>query len=299
MNNKEIGHQFSLLSKLMEIHGENNFKATTYSVAAYKIGQLTVDLQTLSEKNISNIPGIGEATGKKIIEIISTGKLKMLEDLISKTPDGILEMLKIKGIGPKKISLIWKEMGIENIGELLYACNENRLSLYKGFGQKTQQNVIESIEFYLKQQGSFLFAQVESLAYSLQEFLQKTFPSVEINITGDFRRQAETIDMLDFVVPLAGEKILDLIQGFEEFQFLEKQDEFILYKYNNGINVKLYFTDKENLLKKTFITTGSQNFITAFENQFPNVDFNYCSNEKDIFELAGVQFIPPFLRESQ
>jgi DNA polymerase (family 10) len=196
MNNKEIANQFSLLSKLMDIHGENSFRAKTYSIAAYKIGQLTVEAQTLSEENIFKLNGIGEAIGKKISEILSTGKLKILEDLILKTPKGILEMLKIKGIGPKKISLIWKEMEIENIGELLYACNENRLLLYKGFGKKTQDNVIEEIEFYLSQQGSFLFAQVENIAGDLQIFLQKLFSSPEIKITGDFARHAEALDVL-------------------------------------------------------------------------------------------------------
>lgn len=122
MNNKEIASQFALLSKLMDLHGENSFKSKTYSIVANKISQLTVDLHTLSKEKISEINGIGEAISKKIIEIISTAKMKILEDLILKTPPGIFEMLKIKGIGPKKIAVIWKEMEIENIGELLYAC---------------------------------------------------------------------------------------------------------------------------------------------------------------------------------
>jgi DNA polymerase (family 10) len=136
MSNKEIASQFSLLSQLMDIHGENSFNAKTYSIAAYKISQLTVDLYTFSEKEIAQINGIGEAISKKIIEIISTGTMEILKNLILKTPPGIFEMLKIKGIGPKKIAVIWREMGIENIGELLYACSENRLLLYPGFGKK-------------------------------------------------------------------------------------------------------------------------------------------------------------------
>ncbi len=113
----------------MEVHGENSFRSKTYSIAAYKIEQLTVELQTLSKEKIFAINGIGNAIGNKILEIIDTGKMKMLQELLSKTPEGIMEMMKIKGIGPKKIFIIWKEMGIENIGELLYACHENRLSL--------------------------------------------------------------------------------------------------------------------------------------------------------------------------
>lgn len=120
----------------MDIHGENSFRSKTYSIEAYKIGQITVDMYTLSEENIFKINRIGEAIGKKISEILTLGKMEILENLILKTPEGIFEMLKIKGSGPKKISLIWKEMGIKNIGEHLYACNENRLLLYKGVGKK-------------------------------------------------------------------------------------------------------------------------------------------------------------------
>src|SRR5664279_3336788 len=120
MNNNEIANQFSLLSKLMEIHGENSFKSKTYSIIAYRIEQLTVELQTLSADKIFAINGIGDATGKKILELTKTGKMKILEEFVSKTPEGILEMMAIKGIGSKKISIIWKEMNVENIGELLY-----------------------------------------------------------------------------------------------------------------------------------------------------------------------------------
>ena len=105
MSNKEIASQFSLLSQLMDIHGENSFKSKTYSIAAYKISQLTVDLYTFSEKEIAQINGTGEAISKKIIEIISTGTMEILKNLILKTPKGIFEMLKIKGVGPKKLQL--------------------------------------------------------------------------------------------------------------------------------------------------------------------------------------------------
>jgi DNA polymerase (family X) len=299
MNNKEIAHQFSLLSKLMDIHDENNFKAKTYSVVAYKISQLTVELQTLSEESISKINGIGEAIAQKIVEILSTGKMKILEDLILKTPEGIFEMLKIKGLGPKKISLIWKEMGIENIGELLYACNENRLLLYKGFGKKTQDNVIESIEFYLRQQGSFLFAQVEQLASDLESFLQKSFSSEKIKLTGDIARHTETVDMLEYVIPFSEKVIIKKLELLDEFEFLENDNESILYKYNDGIKVKLHPTDEIHFVKKVFETTGSADFITAFEKDFQHINFQKATNDTDIFKQAAIQYVPAFLRENK
>src|SRR5688500_17935747 len=180
MDNYFIADQFSLLSKLMEIHGENSFKTKAYSITAFNIEKLPVQLVDLEPQKIFTLKGIGESTGKKIIEIISTGRLKALEDLVLKTPAGILEMLSIKGLGPKKIAVIWKEMEIESPGELLYACNENRLLRYKGFGEKTQKNVQDSINFYMKSQGSHLYAQVESYAWEINKVLKKQFSSEQL-----------------------------------------------------------------------------------------------------------------------
>src|SRR5579871_829304 len=144
----------------MDIHAENSFRAKSYAIAAFNIEQLPMQLSETPHEKIFGMKGIGESTGKKIIELLDTGELSALKEIISKTPPGIIEMLNIKGIGPKKISVIWKEMDIESIGELLYACQENRLKLYKGFGEKTQQNIQESIEFYMRNSGIFLFANI-------------------------------------------------------------------------------------------------------------------------------------------
>src|SRR5664279_4801372 len=191
MDNYQIADFFSLLSKLMDIHGENSFKAKSYAIAAFNIEKLPMQLNDTPKEKIFGIKGIGESTGKKIIELLETGKLSILDEIISKTPPGVREMINIKGIGPKKISTIWKEMEIESIGELLYACNENRLMLYKGFGEKTQNNIRDTIAFYLRSQGSFLFAEVEGYVLSLQAKLREIFPGQLISTTGGFRRHLE------------------------------------------------------------------------------------------------------------
>src|ERR1700743_2934608 len=160
IDNDYIATRFSLLGKIMDIHGENSFKTKSYSVAAFTIEKLPEQLRDTPPEKMTSIKGIGDAIGKKIHQIISTGELSLLREYVDKTPPGIMEMLGIKGLGPKKIATIWKEMEIEAIGELLYACEENRLLLYKGFGEKTQNNVREAIEFYLKSQGSHLYADV-------------------------------------------------------------------------------------------------------------------------------------------
>src|SRR5882757_7439496 len=113
MTNDAIAENFSLLGKLMDIHGDNSFKAKTYASAAFTIDKLEQPLAELPADKIFAIRGIGESTGKKILEQLETGQLSVLQDYIEKTPPGILEMLGIKGIGPKKIATIWKELEIE------------------------------------------------------------------------------------------------------------------------------------------------------------------------------------------
>ena len=116
------------------------------------------------------------------MEMLDTGKLETLSEYISKTPPGVIEMLNIKGIGPKKINTIWKQMEIESLGELLYACNENRLTLFKGFGEKTQKNVQEAIEFYFSNQGHFLYAQLEEVYPQIENYLKKLFSPDKVRV---------------------------------------------------------------------------------------------------------------------
>ena len=100
-SNYEIADMLALLSKLMDIHGENSFKSKSYSAAAFQIEKLPVQLAEVEPSKIASYRGIGESTAKKVIEILQTGELKALTDIISKTPPGVIEMLNIKGIGPK------------------------------------------------------------------------------------------------------------------------------------------------------------------------------------------------------
>lgn len=212
MDNSQIADNFSLLSKLMDIHGENSFKSKNYSIAAFNIEKLPAQLAGMPAADLFKIKGIGESTGKKIIELLETGELKALKELIEKTPAGVIEMLNIKGIGPKKIHTIWKEMEIESIGELLYACNENRLTLFKGFGEKTQHTIREAIGFYLKNQGSYLYSEAEALLLVLTEKLKTALPDELLEPSGAFREQMEVIDELEWVTTASNKQLISFFE---------------------------------------------------------------------------------------
>jgi DNA polymerase (family X) len=299
MDNYQIAGLFSLFSKLMDIHGENNFKAKSYASVAFNIEKLPFQLSEIPKEKIFEIKGIGESSGKKIIEILETGSLKILQEMIEKTPNGVIEMLNIKGIGPKKISTIWKEMEIESIGELLYACKENRLKLYKGFGEKTQQNVIDTIGFYLSNKGSYLYPQVEAVEPQITAYLEKLFLPGNVFITGSFKRQLEIIDELEYVVISTNEAVKPKFLSANPPELLEENTNDLLYKLLNGLKMRLY-TGVEAVEKRLFVTTGSKDFTDAFNTRFPDINYTGSIKGDDtaIFEQANISYIPPCLRET-
>ncbi len=299
MDNSAIADNFSLLSKLMDIHGENSFKTKTYSIAAFNIDKLPLQLKDSVRENLFSIQGIGRSVGEKVIEMLDQGKLNILEEYIARTPIGVIEMLNLKGIGPKKIHTIWKEMGIESVGELLYACNENRLTLFKGFGEKTQLNVQESIEYYLQNAGSFLYAQIAEIFPQVNGYLKKLFAPAHVSVTGAYRRQEPTIDELEFVVTGTNEDIKPKFLTAQPPELLEETPASLLYKLKNGLKLRLY-TGSGNFAERLFLTTGATEFTAAFQKEFPGIDYSAASGEGDeaIFAAANIQYIPACMRET-
>jgi len=299
ISNDYIADQFSLLSKLMDIHGENSFKTKTYSVAAFTLEKLPQPVRDLPLEKITSIKGIGDATGKKIMEILETGQLRLLNEYIHKTPTGVIDMLRIKGLGPKKIATIWKEIELESIGELLYACQENRLLLYKGFGEKTQNNVREAIEFMLRNSDHHLYAELEAYAQTLQQRLSDAFPSEQLSIAGDFRRQLETIDRLLFVTtadPAATTTFLEK-EGLTP-QADASSPNTTTYKSAEGILIHILHTTPENFATTLFENSCSGEFLEAWREKLPHSSTS-CSSEEALFSAAGIAYIPPFLREQK
>ncbi len=296
MDNFAIADNFSLLSKLTDIHGDDSFKAKSYSIAAFTIEKLPAQLLSLPEQQIFAIKGIGPATGKKIIEQLQTGRLSALEEYILKTPAGIFELLKIKGLGPKKISTIWKELGIESIGELLYACEENRLLLYKGFGAKSQQNIQESIQFLLASKGSYLYSQIENYALDFTKKLQKNFPSNKFVLTGNFNRQAEVIHKLEWITDTS---IHALETFFKEADYETKiLDKTLSAKGAENVSLEFHIAAANIFFNLLFQKNCSDGFFEAWKEKYGWNDDAEYANEKQIFEQQHLPVIPSFLRET-
>ena len=296
MENKIIVRTLRLLSSLLELHNENPFKVKSVANAAFKVDKLPYPIYTRSLAEMEQVDGLGKSIASKINELIQTSSIQELAELIKLTPPGIIEMMQIKGIGPKKILVIWKDLGIDTVGELYYACNENRLIEAKGFGLKTQEEIKQKIEFNMASNGRFLYAKVENLAEELLNLAKKEFNTEQIYITGQFRRKCEIIDSIDFLVlGQASEEIKErlILNGLEN---AELNGQEIKCNTESGLSIYFSFCNSEELGKKLIIKTGSEEHINSIFSILGEADLKDKS-EKQIYEVAGLSFIEPELRE--
>ncbi|MGJ1438518.1 MULTISPECIES: DNA polymerase/3'-5' exonuclease PolX [Sphingobacterium] len=292
MDNKAISKIFKLCSQLMELHNENPFRTKSIASASFKLDKLPFRIEEASLEDLSAQPGIGKSTAEKAKEVAATGTFKELEDLIENTPSGIIEMLNIKGLGPKKIQIIWKELEIESVGELLYACNENRLVEAKGFGLKTQEDIKKSIEFSISNKGWFLYAKVLPLAEKFFNELKLHFPSSLLSYTGDFRRKCEVLSTVDLLISESIDNVEKFLDGFT---LVEKTENSIELTDELGFTFKVFSSNINDFYRDLILSTGSTAHLDLLFSILP--DLPSLSSEEAIYRNLGLDYIEPELRE--
>lgn len=289
MTNKEIAVQFSLLAKLMDIHGENSFKAKSFTNAAFAIGKLPFEIEEAGIEALEGQYGIGKGVINGVLEMMDAGELSDLQEIKSRTPDGILELIGIRGIGPKKIGQLWKELEIDSPGALLYACNENRLLGLKGFGAKTQSSIQEKLEFYFSNKGSLLWSQAHDIMPSILGMLQSLFEEAKFKVLGDYYWQNETVSSFDVVINTSVENLLK-----EDWTFQEQKTNCYTYCYKESLNFKFICVAADNFEKEQFLNSFSEEVKGRFH--LENLG-NFTTEEK-AFEELGLNAIAPYLRNN-
>ncbi len=278
MNNDTICDALEISGKLLELHNENPFKVKAYANASYKLSKLRYDFEGKTLKDIEGIEGIGKGIAAKIFELIETETTGELKELIEKTPEGVIQMLGVKGLGPKKVSLLWHELQIESVGDLLYACNENRLITLKGFGAKTQESVKQNIEFKLANVQKHHYATIEVLVKKLIESITEQQAGIEIMAVGQLRRKCDVIDKIEILIDaekLADTSLLESQIPIPVNYIVCKPEEFHYYLFE-------YTGTPEHIEK-----TGFETIITE----------KYFTDEEEIYSELNLQYIEPELRE--
>ncbi len=201
MSQDEVAAALDEIGTLLQLKGENDFRTRAYHSAARTLSQFSGDLkQLVAEKKLSELPGIGDGMQKRITEIVTTGKLKELDDLRGTVPAGLIEMLRIPGLGPKKAKALWDELDVTSIDKLQAACESGEVAKLKGFGAKTQTKILEGIQFLGTVGNRVRFDQAFALGQALLTQLRELPGVIRSEVCGSLRRRRETAKDVDIVV---------------------------------------------------------------------------------------------------
>ena len=314
MDKEEIIKILKDISVFLELKDENSFKIRAYQNAARAFESSDIDLnKNLGIKDLTDIKGIGSHIAERIKELIDREKLKFYEDLKKSIPSGLVEMLSIPSMGPKKIKYLYDNLGISTVGELEYACNENRLVDLPNFGKKTQDNILKGIEVLKKYRGRYLYANVIKEAEDINKKIQDFKYTIRSSLAGSVRRKRETVKDIDIVASSSHpEKVMDFFTGLDEAEdIIAKGDTKSSIRLKSGINVDIRIVDDKQYPYALLHFTGSKEHNTAMRTAAKknNIKMNEyglyknnrlikCSNEKDIYDYFSMDWIPPELREN-
>lgn len=288
----EIIHLLDEISDLMEFAGENKFKVAAFRNGANSIRKTDDIEEIIKEKNLGKIKGIGKGIRAVIYEYYEKSNSTTLDELKKKAPEGISDLLKIRGIGPKKIRVLYDELGISSLGELEYACRENQLSLLKGFGASTQNKILDEIEKIKKFSKYILLNTADKYSREIIDKLEKVKSIKEVSVSGELRRGMEIISTLIFV--LLVDDINKILNKLKQLFNCEIHKNSVKIK-DYPIPVELILTkDKEEFSKELFITTGSKEYLEDIP-----IDKIKGSNEQEIFHNLKIPYIIPEIREKE
>jgi DNA polymerase (family X) len=291
MNNSDIADALAYLGKLLDLHAQDSELAKSITNAAFQIDRLTSEMTLMPRNNIEKIRGVTPSIAPMIAELLDTNQLQLLQHWIAETPASVLQMMSIKGLGPKKLRIVWKQMEIENVSDLLYACHENRLILYKGFGEKLQQSILEATTFYLNSSGKYLYANLTYFADQLLQYFTK-LKKWQAALSGDMLRQNTIIEYVEYIIVGDANNIAPQLdsQYFTEINISENKIECVSHQ----TKIILHCTQKNNFGTILFYTSSSDIFLQSFASKFK---IEMTSDEQHLFTQNKLPYIPPYLRE--
>lgn len=319
MDKKNIINILEEIGTILELKGENPFKSRAYFNAARTLESLGEDISELVlSGHIEQVKGIGKAIAQKLHILITSGSLPYYEELKKSIPAGLMEMLKIPGLGPKKVKTIYDKLNISSIGELEYACQENRLRDLSGFGEKSQRKILEGITLRRKYQERFHYPVALAEAGEMLDYLRSCPVIGKISIAGSLRRKMETVQYIDLVATCPSQQREEAIKYFFRYNKVLKiigrgtnKSGVILH---SGIQCDLRLVNAEQFPFALHHYTGSKEHNMAIRHRAnkKNLTMNeyglfphgqekslICETEEDVFKALGLAFIVPELREGR
>jgi DNA polymerase (family X) len=314
MDKQEIVHILEEIGTLLELQGESPFKSRAYVTGARVIAGLdTQQLQELARGGkLRSLKGIGAALAEKIDELVTTGHLTYYETLKQQVPAGLLEMLTIPGMGPKKVKAIYDQLSIATVGELEYACHENRLVDLPGFGRKTQENILKGIDQLKQHRGQYLCYEAMQVARPLFDALIASELTARVALAGSLRRRQEIVEQVDLVASTAQEERLRTTVAKWPLvgEVLISEPAHLSLHLQGGVKADIHLVDEVAFPFALHALTGNQSYLSVIEAHARQHGYILdqeglrrgneqvaCHEEEAIFATLGLSYIPPELRE--
>jgi DNA polymerase (family 10) len=324
MDKNQVANLLDEIASLLELkEGSNPFEVRAYQNAARAVNGLDGDIEQLThEGKLKGVPGLGSTIIKRIEEAVETGHIALYDELVETTPPVKLEMMRIPGVGPKKINAIYSQLHVNSIPDLIQACEENKVAALPGFGKKTQDKIVQGIAFLAQHAGRFLYPVAEEEASYIYAVLKELPEIVRLQVAGSLRRRRETIGDIDMVVSVADSasesarrKIMDVFTSQPSVQAItgkgETKSSVVL---SSGINMDLRVVNDSQFPYTLHHFTGSKehhiplrrralsmnmtiNDYGLFKGKEPHLELVPCKDETDIYGALGMAYIEPELRE--
>lgn len=289
----------------MELHDENPFKIRGYQSALISLERMDQDIMELSDEELAKINGVGKSIIEAIQSLKAAETFPLLVQLLEKTPTGILEVLQIKGLGPKKVKTLWEELGITSTHELMEACQAGKVALIKGFGQKTQDTIIQNLEFKASNTGKWLYADIEHTIDHLTHSLQNLVGDAQLAVVGDFARKMEIISEAEFLIgseKLPEVKALLKTQTLIEWDWKAASPATWRGKLPDlDLHILVHFCPPSDFVWKKMAFTGSRahllSLVSDTETVAEKLNKKDYESEEAFFTQNSLQFIPAEMRE--
>ncbi|MDN5336075.1 MAG: polymerase [Synergistales bacterium] len=318
MDNAEIASLFEDIADMLEILGENSFKINAYRRAAENIRSLGRDLSAMVEEgSLDSIEGVGKAISEKITELVKTGRLGYYEELAENVPSGLLDMLEVPDLGPKRVRAIWEKLGIRDLDGLEEAARTGRLKTLDGFGAKTEAKILAGIGALRarKSSGRTPLAVAWDLSRDILEILG-SIPKTRVEAGGSLRRMKETIGDLDFLcASRAPEEVLDRFCRMQNVEsVLLRGETKTSVRLRTGIQADLRVVEETRWGTAIQYFTGSQQHNVRLRERARKLGFSLseyalkristgeeilCADEEEVYAKLGLPWIPPEMREDR
>jgi DNA polymerase (family X) len=316
MTNRDLADTFQKIADLLEIKGENIYKILAYRRAADSLTNLSQDINDVQEQGrLTEVDGVGKAIAEKIDELLTTGRLQFLEELEREVPGGLVEVLKVPDLGPKRVALFWKELGITNLTELENAARANMLSKLPGMGKKIEDKILAGIEALGRRSKRIPLGRALPFAQELLFYLKQAPGVGEVELAGSLRRMRATVGDIDILA--AARDSSQVINAF-----VKRKDVTNIrgmggtkasVEFNNGLQAQLWVHPPEHWGTALVYATGSKDHnvrlreyalkkgFSLSEHSFKREDGSevYCETEEEVYQSLGLPFIPPELREDR